>query len=119
MRTHSISTISAAALISALAFLPTLRAQTAPPRSVDDINVDTWNSRPLRKPAYAGIKPAPAPRRDLSGIWGATGDAAGGAAPGVQNTGAHEDPAALPATNTRSAGEPDARQVPRHLPARH
>jgi hypothetical protein len=116
MPKHSISTLTAAALISALAFLPTLRAQTAAPRSVDEINVGTWNSRPLRKPAYAGITPAPAPRRDLSGIWDATGDAAGGAAPGVQNTGAHEYPAVLPGNNTPAGGEPDERKIPRQLP---
>ncbi|PYU73721.1 MAG: hypothetical protein DMG49_05740 [Acidobacteria bacterium] len=116
MSKHLISTISTAALISVLAFLPALRGQTGPPTSVDDIKVDTWNSRPLHKPAYAGIKPATAPRRDLSGIWDATGDAAGGAAPGVQNTGAHEYPAVLPGNNNPPGGEPDESKIPRHLP---
>jgi len=116
MSKHLISTISTAALISVLAFLPALRGQTGPPTSVDDIKVDTWNSRPLHKPAYAGIKPATAPRRDLSGIWDATGDAAGGAAPGVQNTGAHEYPAVLPGNNNPQGGEPDESKIPRHLP---
>src|SRR5436853_56978 len=116
MSKHLISTISTAALISVLAFLPALRGQTGLPTSVDDIKVDTWNSRPLHKPAYAGIKPATAPRRDLSGIWDATGDAAGGAAPGVQNTGAHEYPAVLPGNNNPPGGEPDESKIPRHLP---
>src|ERR1700692_3221127 len=95
-------TIPIVALLSALACLlslcgPSLRAQTAPPASVDDIKIDKWNSVPLRKSAYDGLKPAPAPRRDLSGEWYAAGDppAAGGAAPGIQATGAHEYPAVL------------------------
>ena len=116
MPKHSISTIWTVALISALAFSPALRAQTAPPASVDDVKIATWNSTPLHKPAYAGIKPAPAPRRNLSGIWDATGDATVGAAPGIQNTGAHEYPAVLPGNNNPPGGEPDERNIPRHLP---
>src|SRR5437879_1014881 len=110
MLKHAISTISPisiVALLSALAFVPALRAQTAPPASVDGIKIQQWNSSPLHKPAYAGIKPAPAPRHDLSGIWDATGDAAGGAAPGIQNTGAHEYPAILPGNNAPPGGEPE------------
>ena len=52
---------------------PIVGAQTAPPKSVDDIKVDQWNSRPLRGREYTGVKSAPAPRRDLTGIWDATG----------------------------------------------
>ena len=126
MHKHSISAIFAGALLSAVAFLPTLRAQTAPPASaqtapptsVDGIKIQPWNSTALRKPAYAGIKPAPAPRHDLSGIWDATGDPnpGGGAAPGIQATGAHEYPSVLPGNNSPPGGEPDESKIPRHLP---
>ena len=120
MQEHWIREISIVALLSALAFVPALRAQTAPPASVptsvDDIKIQQWNSSPLHKPAYAGIKPAPAPRRDLSGTWDATGDAAGGAAPGIQPSGAHEYPAVLPGNNSPPGGEPDESKIPRHLP---
>lgn len=117
-----ISPLSMVVFISSLMCLPALRAQTAPSASapaasIDEIKVDKWNSVPLRKPAYAGLKPAPAPRRDLSGIWDAAGDAAaGGAAPGIQNTGAHEYPAVLPGNNAPPGGEPDENKIPRHLP---
>jgi hypothetical protein len=112
------------ALISALTFLAALRAQTSPPasindvrpQSVDDIKVDKWNSTPLRKPVYAGLKPTPAPRRDLSGIWDAAGDATAGAAAGIQNTGAHEYPAVLAGNNAPPGGEPDESKIPRRLP---
>lgn len=116
MPKHAISAMLTLALISVLAFLPPLCAQTAPPASIDDIKVDLWNSRPLHGSAYAGLKPAPAPRRDLSGIWDATGDAPAGAAPGIQNTGAHEYPAVLPGNNNPPGGEPDESKIPRHLP---
>src|ERR1700720_3801044 len=98
----AISKIPIVTLISALLFLlslcgPSLRAQTAPPATVDDIKIDKWNSVPVHKSAYDGLKPAPAPRRDLSGAWYAAGDppAGGGAAPGIQATGAHEYPAVV------------------------
>jgi hypothetical protein len=114
----AISTIPIVALTSALALLPTLRAQTAPPASVDDVKIDKWNSVPLRKSAYDGLKPAPAPRRDLSGEWYAAGDppAGGGAAPGIQATGAHEYPAVLKGNNSPPGGEPDEHNIPRQLP---
>src|ERR1700680_1456738 len=118
----AISTIPAVALILTLAFLlmcgPSLRAQTAPPASVDDIKIDKWKSVPLRKSAYDGLKPAPAPRRDLSGAWYAAGDppAGGGAAPGIQATGAHEYPAVLRGNNSPPGGEPDEHNIPRQLP---
>jgi len=117
MPTRLISTLSPIAVISALAFLPALRAQTAPPASVDDIKIDQWNSIPLHKSAYDGLKPAPAPRRDLSGEWFAAGDpAAGGAPPGIQPSGAHEYPAVLKGNNSPPGGEPDERNIPRQLP---
>ncbi len=74
-------TFSPMALIMAFVVLPGLGAQTAPPKSVDDIKIDIWNSAPVPGSAYAGVKSAPAPRHDLSGVWDATGDAIGGPPP--------------------------------------
>ena len=54
--------VSMIVVIAGSAFSPILRAQTAPP---------TWNDVPPPKSAYVGKKSAPAPRRDLSGIWNA------------------------------------------------
>jgi len=117
MPKYSISIISWMALMSTLTVLPAL-GQTAPPKSVDDIKVAPWSSVPPRGSAYAGIKPAPAPKRDLSGTWYAAGDPppAGGAAPGIQATGAHEYPAVLPGNNAPPGGEPDESKIPRQLP---
>src|SRR5690348_6247015 len=50
-----------------------------------------WNNIPPRKSAYAGKKSAPAPRRDISGIWDAA--ALDG---GFQVNGAFEHPALYP-----------------------
>jgi hypothetical protein len=111
-----ISTISPMALILAFALLPIVRAQTAPTKSVDDVKIDKWNSTPLPDKVYTGLNPAPAPRRDLSGIWDATGDATGGPPRGVQPTGANEYRVVLPGNNSPPGGEPDERNIPRHLP---
>ena len=91
MRKYLIWTIPPIALIVGLVRLPILSAQTAvAPKSVDDIKIDKWNSVPLPGSAYAGLKSAPAPRRDLSGVWDATGETTGGAPPGIQASGANE-----------------------------
>jgi hypothetical protein len=51
---------------------PVLGAQTAPPKAAgEEAKPEKWNNIPPIKPAYAGKKSAPAPRRDLSGIWDA------------------------------------------------
>ncbi len=64
MHRRSIWTISPVALILASALLPILGAQSAPPKSVDDIHIEKWNSVPLPGPAYAGlnVSPCSAPR---------------------------------------------------------
>lgn len=116
MTKRSIWTISPTALILALAVVPISRAQTAPAKSVDDIKIDKWNSVPVRGAAYAGIKSGPAPKRDLSGIWDATGDAGNGPPPGIQATGANEHRAVLPGNNAPPGGEPDERNIPNPLP---
>ena len=65
-------------LILAFALLAILGAQTAPPKSVDNVKIEKWNSTPLPGRVYTGLNLAPAPRRYLSRIWDATGDATGG-----------------------------------------
>jgi len=74
--------VSMVALIAGLTFSPILRSQNAPPK---------WNNVPPPKSAYAGKKSAPAPRRDISGIWDAA-EADGGR----QVSGALEHPALFP-----------------------
>src|SRR6266853_3103416 len=54
--------VSMVALLAGLPFSLILRAQTASPK---------WNNVPPPKSAYVGKKSAPAPRRDISGIWDA------------------------------------------------
>ena len=54
--------VSIMAVIAGSTYSPILRAQTGPPK---------WNNVPPPKSAYVGKKSAPAPRRDLSGIWNA------------------------------------------------
>jgi hypothetical protein len=71
--------VSMAALIAGLTFSLIVRAQTAPPK---------WNNVAPPKSAYVGKKSAPAPRRDLSGIWNAS-DADGA----LQVSGVLEHPA--------------------------
>jgi len=77
--------LSAIALIAELtSFSAILPAQTAPANPAGEANQEKWNNVPLRKSAYAGKKSAPAPRRDLSGIW----DAATSAGVGLEDQGA-------------------------------
>jgi hypothetical protein len=116
MLKRSICTISPMALILTAVLLPILGAQTTPPKSVDDIKIDKWNSVPLHGTAYAGLKPAPAPRHDLSGVWDATGDPTNIPPPGIQPTGAFEHRAVLPDNNSPPGGEPDERNIPNPLP---
>ena len=116
MPKRSIWKVSPMALLLLSALSPLLRAQTAPPKSVDEIKIDKWNSVPLHGPAYTGLKPAPAPRRDLSGVWDATGDPGAGAPPGIQASGANEHKAVLPDNLSPPGGEPDERHIPNPLP---
>jgi hypothetical protein len=56
-------------VLAALILSPSMRSQTAPPRSPAPTapGLDGWG-RPITPPAKAA-KPAPAPRHDISGIW--------------------------------------------------
>jgi hypothetical protein len=111
-------------LILYFALAPVLRAQGVSPvsptaqKTVDDIKIEKWNSTPLHGSAYVGVKSGPAPVRDLSGVWDATGDVppGGGPAPGVQATGANEHRAVLRGNNSPPGGEPDERNIPSPLP---
>ena len=60
MRKYVMWTIPPIALILGCVSLPIVSAQTAvPPKSVDDIKIEKWNSVPLPGSAYAGLRSAP------------------------------------------------------------
>src|SRR6201987_4995732 len=101
-----------AILLIALLSLPRLmNAQNAPGTTEEQPRPRSWNNGPPPKKAYVGKKPAPAPRRDLSGIWNAAAEG------GVQAKGVLEHPALLPDHPQDDLGEqPDESRVPRPLP---
>ncbi len=105
---------------SPLLLAAALAAQTAPAKSpaksLDQIQVDKWNSLPLHGADYRGVKPAPAPKRDLSGIWDATGDRVNGPPPGIQINGVHEHRAILAGNSAPPGGQPDEKNIPNPLP---
>src|SRR6202158_6278914 len=83
--------VAVVALLAGLTISPVLGAQTAAPKAAgEEAKPDKWNTIPPIKPAYAGKKSAPAPRRDLSGVWDAA-EADGGRQP----SGALEHPALI------------------------
>jgi len=82
--------VSIVALITGLTFSATLRGQTAAPQAAGR-EVSKWNNVPPRKSTYTQKSSAPAPKRDLSGIWDAAGLDGG-----FQVNGAFEHPALLP-----------------------
>ena len=96
--------ISVVALLAGLTLSPILSAQTAAPKAAGaEAKPDKWNSIPPVKTAYAGKKSAPAPRRDLSGVWDAA-EADGGRQP----SGALEHPALMkPRGEGIEGGQPD------------
>src|SRR3954470_1936960 len=106
-----ISKTSLVGLFLAFVSLSNLHAQNAspktPPKSVDDIHVDKWNSLPLHGNDYRGVQSAPAPKRDLTGIWDATGDRVGGAPAGIQINGANEHRSVLVGNSAPRGGAPD------------
>jgi hypothetical protein len=88
-----------------LSFAADSRAQTA--ASVGG----KWNMSVPPKSAYMAIKPAPAPRRDLSGIWDATAEG------GIQPKGPKEYPALMPGhPQDDIGGQPDESGIIKQLP---
>src|SRR5258705_11196074 len=106
------SVISVVALLAGLMLSPSLGAQTAAPKAAGEQGKpDKWNNIPPIKPAYAGKKSAPAPRRDVSGIWDAA-EADGGRQP----SGALEHPALeAPRGQGVEVGRPDETAIMRPL----
>jgi hypothetical protein len=117
--------VSIVALVAGLMFSPVLRAQIAAPQAAGPEaknEARKWNNIPPRKSAYTGGNPAPAPRRDLSGIWDAAGLDGG-----FQVNGAYEHPALFPrkggaagspleATAGAEGGRPDETGIEHPLP---
>jgi len=103
---------TAAALLAGLMLSPVLGAQTAPSKAAaDSAKPDKWNSIPPIKSFYAGKKSAPAPRRDISGVWDAA-EADGGRQP----SGAFEHPALMaPRGQGIEGGQPDETGIMRPL----
>ena len=116
MPKRAIWTISPMALIVAFVAVPLLRGQTTSSKAVDDIKIEKWNSTPLTKTEYTGVRSAAAPRRDLSGIWNATGEGDDHPPRGIQTSGADEHRAVLRGRNNPPGGEPDERNIPNSLP---
>src|SRR6202049_1065628 len=96
--------VCAVALLAGLTLSPVVGAQTAAPKAAgEEANPNKWTPIPPIKPAYAGKKSAPAPRRDLSGVWDAA-EADGGRQP----SGAIEHPALIkPRGEGIEGGQPD------------
>jgi hypothetical protein len=90
-----------------------VRAQTASPNgSGGTPSQQKWNNvPPPNKSAYANQKSAPAPRRDLSGIWDAITEG------GTQAKGVYEHTAVLPDhPQDELGGQPDESNIPHPLP---
>ena len=66
---------------------------------------------PLVHQAANAVRDWPAPKRDLSGIWDATGDRVGGAPAGIQFTGVNEHRSVLPRNGAPPGGAPDERKT--------
>ncbi len=105
--------IAVLALLAGLIIPSALHAQDAssPNAGGSSAQPDKWNSIPPIKPSYAGKKSAPAPRRDISGVWDAA-EADGGRQP----SGALEHPALLkPRGQGIEGGQPDETGIMRPL----
>src|SRR6202521_4026020 len=104
--------VAVVALFAGLTISPVLDAQTAAPKAAgEEAKPEKWNSIPPIKPAYAGKKSAPAPRRDISGIWDAA-ELDGGRQP----SGALEHPAlTAPRGKGVEGGRPDEAGILRPL----
>jgi hypothetical protein len=84
---------------------------TAPNQAAAQSSARKWNNIPPEKLAPGANKKAPAPRRDLSGIWDAL------AAGGIQAKGAHAHPALLAGhPQDEIGGQPDESNIMRPIP---
>jgi hypothetical protein len=102
------------AVVAGLMIFPVAGAQTAQSKAGDEqqSNARTWDSVPPIKPWYAGKKSAPAPRRDISGIWDAAEQDGG-----RQQSGALEHPAlTAPRGKGIEVGQTDEAGIMRPLP---
>ena len=104
---------SVVALLAGMTLSPVAGAQSAQAKTAgDQPKPDVWNSIPPIKPAYAGKKSGPAPRRDISGVWDAA-EADGGREP----SGALEHPALIkPRGQGIEGGQPDETGIMHPLP---
>jgi hypothetical protein len=104
--------MSVVALLASLTISAVLHAQDASAKKGGaDTQPDKWDSIPPIKSSYAGKKSAPAPRRDISGIWDAA-EADGGRQP----SGALEHPALIkPRGEGIEGGQPDETGIMRPL----
>src|SRR5262245_1031929 len=94
-----------------LALSTALHAQGPRPQSkelAEALAKRRWNNSPPTKDAYANKKAAPAPRRDLSGIWDGTAEG------GVQGGGMNAHPAGD--NGSQIAGRDDESGIARPLP---
>src|ERR1700730_2805366 len=109
--------VSVIALVAGLTLSPILGAQSAAPKAApktagEECKPEKWNNIPTIKTAYTGKKSAPAPRRDISGIWDAA-EADGGRQP----SGAIEHPALeAPRGQGVEGGRPDEAGIMRSAP---
>jgi hypothetical protein len=94
--------VSIIALLTGFTFFTILRGQTDAPQAPASA-AKKWNNIPPRKSAYTGGSSAPAPRRDLSGIWDAAGLDGG-----FQVNGANEHKALFPPKGTAVDGGREA-----------
>lgn len=99
-------------VLLALVVSPALQAQQNNQQSKELAEVlanRKWNNSPPVKAAYANkAKAAPAPRRDLSGIWDGTAEG------GIQGGGMHEHAAGD--NGSQTAGRADESGIPHPLP---
>jgi hypothetical protein len=104
--------VPAVVLFVGLSLSPALLAQSdAPTAPAAQAKPDQWNSIPPTKPQYAGRKAAPAPIRDISGVWDAA-ELDGGRQP----SGALEHPALTkPRGQGVEGGQPDETGIMRPL----
>jgi hypothetical protein len=111
LTTFKLRVVYALAVSAALTFSLTVGAQTpAPAPATQPAEVKKWNNTvPTNRAVYAGRESAPAPRRDLSGVWDASAEQ------GFQAKGAFEHPA-MRANDPREGIDPDERNIARPLP---